>query len=43
MTARLPRDLHEWVRQQAFDRRISMNDVLVAAVEAARDQQAKTP
>lgn len=39
ITARLPRDLHEWLRDAAHERRVSMNDVLVQALEAERKRQ----
>jgi predicted HicB family RNase H-like nuclease len=36
MTARLPADLHEWLRREAFERRVSINSLLVEAAENLR-------
>ena|SRR6185437_4628557 len=35
---RFPDELHEWLRQQAFDTRDSINTIVVAAVEEYRTQ-----
>jgi hypothetical protein len=36
MTARLPLDLHEWLRCEAFARRVSINSLLVEGAENLR-------
>ena len=36
MTARLPADLHEWLRREAFELREPMNAIVVAALEERR-------
>lgn len=36
MSARLPADLHEWLRREAFDLREPMNSIVVAALEERR-------
>jgi hypothetical protein len=36
MTARLPADLHEWLRREAFELRAPMNSIVVAALEERR-------
>ena len=40
ITFRLPVELYEWLRQEAFDERTSMNAILVSALERVRDEQA---
>ena len=36
MSTRLPADLHEWLRREAFDLREPMNSIVVAALEERR-------
>jgi hypothetical protein len=36
MTARIPVGLHEWLRREAFERRVSINSLLVEAAENLR-------
>lgn len=41
LTMRLPDDLHEWLRREAFETRESQNAIVVQALEAERDKRAK--
>jgi hypothetical protein len=36
MSTRLPTDLHEWLRREAFELREPMNAIVVAALEERR-------
>ena len=36
MTVRLPLDLYEWLRREAFETRESMSSIILAAVEEHR-------
>jgi hypothetical protein len=36
ITFRLPAELYEWLRREAFDTRTSMNAILVSALEELR-------
>lgn len=36
-TVRLPSDLHEWLRHEAFHRKISMNEVIVGLVSELKE------
>lgn len=36
MSIRIPPELYEWLRRQAFDTRESMNSIIVSAVEQER-------
>ena len=36
ITFRLPKELYEWLRREAFERRNSMNAILVAALSQYR-------
>jgi predicted transcriptional regulator len=39
ITVRLPEDLYEWLRQYAFDGRVSQAAVVVAAITEYRDNR----
>lgn len=38
MTIRLPVELYEWLRREAFHTREPMNGIIVAALERLRDE-----
>ena len=39
MSIRLPRDLHEWLRQEAFETRVAMNAIIAEALSEYRASQ----
>lgn len=41
ITARLPRELYEWLRHTAFERRVSQNDILIKALEEYRRREGR--
>lgn len=41
MTVRLPRPLYEWLRRTAFERHVSMSQIIIAAIEHEKTEQEK--
>jgi predicted transcriptional regulator len=39
MTTRLPDDLYEWLRREAFETREPQNAIVIQALEAERDKR----
>ena len=38
LQVRLPRQIHDWLRQKAFDTRKSINSIIVTLLEKAKDR-----
>ena len=38
LQVRLPRQIHDWLRQKAFDTRKSINSIIIALLEKAKDK-----
>jgi len=41
MQARLPVELHEWLRNSAFKRGISMNQIIIKSLKEAKEKHEK--